>query len=445
MLSREENDLLCRIGPGTLMGNLLRRYWTPACLSSEVEPDGSPLRVRLLGEDLIAFRDTNGTVGLIDEACPHRGASLFYGRNEECGLRCIYHGWKFDTDGRCTDMPSEPRPFADRIRVPNYPTHESGGIVWTYLGPRDEMTPFRNFGTDELPSDQVSVAKMHTTCNWVQSMEGNIDTAHISHLHQFFGIDEIADDGSDKPGYPSNAMSWKFWRHDRAPRLEISDEWYGYRYAGIRETPNGNTHVRITAFVMPYGTVVASVPFTNRIGMFVPIDDENCWRYTMVTDTYANPQNFGGANLFAVAPFSTPFSRMQANGGKLPPVTPRDFTEENDYQIDREIQRTVSFSGIADFVSQDLAVTESMKPIYNREKEHLGSTDVAIIRMRTMLLDAARGLEKGVEPPGVSVDGDFRAIRGAEKILEDGEDWRVLGTNADPAVIEALASIGRST
>ena len=433
MLAQEENELLTRVGPGTLMGDLLRRYWTPALLSAEVpEAGGPPVRVRLLGEALVAFRDTSGAVGLLQEHCPHRGASLFYGRNEDCSLRCVYHGWAFDRDGRCSDMPSEPRPFAERITARAYPTHESGGIVWTYMGPKDTMTPFRDFGTESLAPGEASATKLLTTCNWVQAMEGNLDTAHISHLHQFDAVDDIPDDGSDRPGYPSNPQSWRYWRHDRAPRLEVEETWYGYKYAGIRRTPNGHTHVRVTAYVVPYGTLVATVPVTWRQGLFVPRDDETCWRYGLVTApaTSVNPDGLGGANLFSVAPFTSSFTRSRDG------AIERTHTAENDYQIDREMQRKGSFSGVSDFVSQDLMVTESMGAIYDRSEEHLGTTDVSIIRMRTILLNAARAVAEGKEPP--ALHGDFASIRGAEKILEPGEDWRVLGTGDDPVVRAAI-------
>ncbi|MBO0802902.1 MAG: Rieske 2Fe-2S domain-containing protein [Nocardiopsaceae bacterium] len=433
MLRAEENEILTRVGPGTPMGRLLRRYWTPACLSAEIpEAGGAPARVRLLGENLVAYRDTTGRIGLVQENCPHRGASLYFARNEDAALRCVYHGWAFDTRGRCVDMPSEPVPFCDKVRMRAYPTHESGGIVWAYLGPGEAMTPFRDFGTEGLGDGEFIAAKQHTTCNWVQAMEGNIDTAHISHLHQFDQIDDIPDDGSDKPGYPSNAMSWKFWRHDRAPRLDIDDTWYGYRYAGIRTTPNGHTHVRITAYALPYSTMVASVPFSAGQGLFIPIDDENCWRYFLAPRNRPNPRNLGGENLFAVAPFSTPIT------GRRDGISPRAYTAENDYQVDRDYKRHGIFSGVSDFVSQDLMVTESMGPIYDRTQEQLGSTDKAISRMRHLLISAARGLADGKEPPAVR--GDFRSIRGAEKILEPGEDWRVLGTDEDPVVAEALGT-----
>jgi phthalate 4,5-dioxygenase len=439
MLSQEDNELITRVGAGTPMGELLRRYWTPACLVSELgDPGDAPVRVRLLGENLVAYRDTSGVVGLVQENCPHRGASLFYGRNEDCAIRCVYHGWAFSAAGDCVDMPNEPRSFADRIHIKAYPTHESGGIVWTYMGPKETMTPFRDFGTESLPAEKVFATRQFSTCNWIQAMEGNVDTAHISHLHQFEAIDDIPDDGSDKPGYPSNAMSWKFWRHDRSPRLEVEDTWYGYKYAGIRNTPNGNTHVRITAYIVPYSTLVATVPVTNRHGMFVPADDHNTVRYSFATHPFAevNPQGYGGENLFKVAPFTTPL--LRAGGG----IIERTHTEENHYLIDREIQQSATFSGVSDFVSQDFMVTESMGPIYDRTQEHLGTTDVSIIKMRTILIEAAKALAAGGEAPALG--GAFREIRGAEKILADNEDWRVLGTEEDPAVQEALAMAHRS-
>ena len=178
MLSQADNEILTRTGPGTLMGALLRRYWVPACLSEEIaEPDSPPVRVRLLGESLVAFRDTNGEVGLLDELCPHRGTSLFFGRNEESGLRCVYHGWKFDHTGQCVDQRSEIHSFAHRIKAHGYPTHESGGIIWTYMGPAESMPAFRDFGTETLPRGAITASKEFLECNWVQALDGELDSA----------------------------------------------------------------------------------------------------------------------------------------------------------------------------------------------------------------------------------------------------------------------------
>ena len=447
MLSQQDNDILTRVGPGTPMGEILRRYWTPALLCSELPaPGGDPVRVRLLSENLVAFRDRNGRVGLIQENCPHRGASLFYGRNElgpdgTCGLRCPYHGWQFDADGACIDMPSEPpsSTFKERVRARAYPVHESGGIVWTYMGPADTMTPFRDFGTETLPAQHQVAAKLESHCNWVQTLEGNVDTAHISWLHMFNDASEIPDDGTDKPGYPSNAMTWKFWIHDRAPRLELQDTWYGFRYAGVRTTPNGHTNVRITEYIFPYSTIIAAVPYNTRHLMVIPIDDHNCWRYTFNVSVHSNPQGYGGAPLHEFSPFETPFTR-QAGG-----ITPRDYLAENEYQIDRDVQLEETFSGVADFVSQDLMVTESMGPIYDRSQERLGTIDKAIIKMRSLLIRSAKKLaDDGAPPPALAGPGnDFTVLRGADKILEDGEDWRYLGTDEDPVVQEAEAALRR--
>ena len=346
MLSREDNEILTRVGPGTLMGDLLRRYWIPACLSAEIaEPDGPPARVRLLGEDLVAFRDTDGRVGLIEEHCPHRGASLFYGRNEECGLRCTYHGWKFDVTGQCVDQRSELHPFPQRIKITSYPVRESGGIVWTYMGPADTMTPFRDFGTESLPAPLASANKEVIYCNWVQSMDGDLDTAHISNLHQFDAIDDVPDDGTDKPGYPSGYMSMKFWRHDPRAVIEVDDTWHGFRYAGIRTTPNGYRHARITAYIFPASTIIAQIPFSTRQIFVVPADDDTTHRYNFTTQPSAEPAWLRRAAVLHLR--EVPVRDDAANG-----VVPRTYTRENDYQIDRVAQKGTSYSGIGDFRSR---------------------------------------------------------------------------------------------
>jgi phthalate 4,5-dioxygenase len=438
VLSAEDNEILTRVGPGTPMGNLLRRYWIPACLSAEIAgPDGPPARVRLLGEDLVAFRDTDGRIGLIEESCPHRGASLFYGRNEECGLRCTYHGWKFDVTGQCVDQRSELRPFSQRIKVRSYPVHESGGIVWALLsaplgGPAQTMTPFRDFGTESLPAPLAMANKEVIYCNWVQSMDGDLDTAHISNLHQFDAIAGIPDDGTDEPGYPSGYQSMRFWHHDPRALIEVDDTWHGFRYAGIRVTPNGHQHARITAYIFPASTIIAQIPFSTRQIFVVPADDYTTHRYNFTTQPPQNPRGYGGPVFFTYPAY--PFEMMAQRG-----VVPRPYNRGNDYLIDRDAQKGVSYSGIRDFRSQDAMATETAGPIYDRTREHLGSTDVALIRMHRLLLRCAKALAAGEgEVTLPALTGDFRSIRGAEKILEEGEDWRVLGTNDDPVVQEAL-------
>jgi phthalate 4,5-dioxygenase len=442
MLTKEDNEILTRVGPGTPMGNLLRRYWTPALLSNEIPaPDSPPVRVRILGEDLVAFRDTNGEVGLFQQNCPHRGASMFFGRNEEAGLRCVYHGWKFDVSGACVDMPSEPAEsnFKNKVRIPAYPTRESGGIIWGYFGPADKMPGFRDFGSESMPKDQWQAFKATALCNWVQRNEGQIDSSHISWLHQYFGAGDYPDDGTDVAGgYPSFDMSIKIWAYDRAPRLEVQDEWYGYRYAAIRNTPNGNTHVRIT-YVPPYTTMVANIPWSSGGVHCVPIDDYKCFfffgaRNRSEADAIAQRlAGVEGKQLFDNTPYrrSRDLSQVEGRNGQ------RRFLPENDYLIDRELQKSTFYTGITDFGSQDLMATESMGPIYDRTKEHLGTTDKAVIRMRSILINAAKNLENGIEPPALDANQRFDEIRSGEKILSPGEDWRIVGSNQDPLLLKA--------
>ena len=436
MLTKEDNEILCRVGPGTLMGNLLRRYWMPALLSSEVpEPDSPPVRVRLLGEDLVAFRDTEGKVGLFVQACPHRGASLFFGRNEEAGLRCVYHGWKFDVTGRCVDMPSEPAEsnFKAKVRVKAYPTHESGGIVWTYMGPPEKMTGFRDLIGPNLDPSRYRAFKQVSDCNWVQGLEGNLDTAHISFLHRNLADFALGPDDTDRPGYPSDRMSTVIRARDQAPRIEVEDTWYGFRYAGVRTTPAGHTHVRVTDFILPFMCYIATVPVGgDSCLMMVPIDDGHFFRMSFATKPAVKAP---GAAAFAAS--------AQGAGANRPPPPPSPFPERqssgNDYFIDREAQKTVSYTGIRGIAQQDMAVTESMGAVYDRTHEHLGSTDAAIIRMRRMLIKAAKDLANGIEPP--ALEGPFHEIRSAEKILGPEEDWRLLGTKADPLLVTLEAPL----
>jgi phthalate 4,5-dioxygenase len=302
------------------------------------------------------------------------------------------------------------------------------------MGPAETMTPFRDFGTDSLPAEEVAANKEIIYCNWVQSMDGDLDTAHISNLHQFDAIADVPDDGTDKPGYPSGYMSMRFWRHDPRALIEVDDTWHGFRYAGIRQTPNGYRHARITAYIFPASTIIAQIPFSTRQIFVVPADDYTTHRYNFTTQPFANPRGYGGPVFFSYEKY--PFSMMPRSG-----VVPRTYTRENDYQIDRVAQKGTSYSGIRDFRSQDAMATETAGPVYDRTKEHLGSTDIALIHMHRQLLRAAKGLAEGTEPPALGGSGDFRAIRGAEKILTEGEDWRPLGTNDDPVVREALLPV----
>jgi len=425
MLTPNDNEVLTRVGPGTMMGNLLRHYWQPALLSSEVaEPDSPPMRVRIMGEDLIAFRDTRGDVGLLANACPHRGASMFFGRNEEAGLRCVYHGWKFDTSGTCVDMPSEPAEsnFKTKVRTTAYPVIESGGLVWTYMGPRETMPAFRPVVSDELPREQWKAMKVKGLCNWVQSLEGNIDAAHTSWLHRRLEFETYQPDETDKPGYPSLNMTFLIWAYDGAPVLETHETPYGFRYAGLRNTPGGHTHARVTDFIMPTLTYIPAAPVGgNDCIVVVPIDDTTHWRYHVSTKPAVRMTD----GTLQVIPGNRPGGEMQ-----------RTWWPDNDYTIDRDDQKVNNYTGISGgAIPQDQAVTESMGGIYDRTMEHLGTSDKAIILMRRKLIEAAKALAaEGAEPPARDNSMSFNDFRASEKILEPSENWWELGTQVDPVM-----------
>jgi phthalate 4,5-dioxygenase oxygenase subunit len=270
MLSAQDNETLVRVGEGTPMGNLIRSFWIPALLSSEVEtPDGTPARVRLLGEDLVAFRDTQGRVGLLGERCPHRRASLALGVNEECGLRCLYHGWKFDVEGRCVDTPTEPdsSTMKSRIRAKAYPTREAGGVVWTYMGPAAQQPAFPIFEWFNMPSGHAVPFKVMEDCNYAQAVEGTIDSAHAGILHRHVPWSTESD-----------------WTHERdlRPKLEVEYTKYGLRYGAVRQAADNQAHVRVTQVVLPFYTLIPPDGFGPRgnrrlANAFVPRDDYSTW------------------------------------------------------------------------------------------------------------------------------------------------------------------------
>ena len=418
MLSKQDNEMLIKTGPETPMGRLLRRYWTPACLSSEIaEPDSPPLRVRLLGEDLVAFRDTEGRVGLIDENCPHRGTSLFFGRNEESGLRCVYHGWKFDVAGNCVDMPSEPgAAFKDKLKLLSYPTHESGGVIWTYMGPPEKNAGFRDFGTENLPREKWRAGYFVQPMNWMQAMEGTIDTTHPSWLHAWKGAALIEDDGSDTPGaYNSGKMQWRFWAHDKAPRVELVDTWHGWRAAGLRNTPNGNTHARLYQYTFPYTAGPGGGAWV------VPVDDTQTRLFFMVTEETELKASMVVGGYLGLDFEGWPYDE----DGKV-------RNKENDWLIDREAQKDGTiYTGIGGmFNNQDIMATQTA--FSDRTKEHLGTLDRKIIRMRRLLLDAAKNLEQGIDPPCTDPSLPYSKIGTPDKVLMANEDWTVLGSEEDP-------------
>jgi phenylpropionate dioxygenase-like ring-hydroxylating dioxygenase large terminal subunit len=413
MLSREDNERLTRVGRGTPMGTLLRRYWIPAALAWELpEPDCPPVRVKLLGEELIAFRDSAGHLGLLAERCPHRQASLFFGRNEDCGLRCVYHGWKFDVEGRCVDMMNEPAEttFAHKISTTAYPTVEAGGVIWAYLGDAEARPPVPHFAWTQAPATHRHVNKVLQESNWLQGLEGGIDTSHAPILHRVLAA------GSTRPGF---APTDPFVR-GKAPTLEVDLTDYGYRYAGLRPLDDGTIHVRAYHFILPFHQIrPARTGASKNLGgaaghMWVPMDDET----TMVFNWEHS----------VTAPF-TDEDRLDRRLGNGPlEVDQTTFrsrrNRDNDYLLDRQVQRTETFTGIDGVNVQDRAIQESMGPIADRTREHLGPADQAIIQARRVLLQATRTAEAGGTPPGVH--STYYTLHPAEAVLPHGADWRAL-------------------
>jgi phenylpropionate dioxygenase-like ring-hydroxylating dioxygenase large terminal subunit len=425
MLSREENELLTCVDPGTPMGQTMRRYWIPALLARELpEPDCPPVRVQLLGEELVAFRDTEGRIGLLDEYCPHRGASLFFGRNEGCGLRCVYHGWKYDVDGRCVDMMNEPEhfQFKDKIHITSYPTVELGGIVWTYMGPPERRPPLPRFAWTQAPPTHRHVSKVVQESNWLQGLEGGIDTSHAPILHR------LLSNSATLPGIkPSNPFV-----RGKAPSLVVDLTDYGYQYAGIRPLDEDSVHIRTYQFVLPFHQIRPSQSSSGGAlvagHIWVPMDD----RKTMVYNWAYS----------AEAPL-TETDRLERRAGNGPlDVDQATFrsrrNRENNYLIDRQAQKRENFTGIDGINTQDRAIQESMGPIVDRSREHLGQADKAIIQARRLLLQAVKTVQESGTPRGVAPS--YYTLRAAEGVLPREADWRDVLT-PEMAKMEILQTV----
>ena len=384
-----DNALLTGTGAGTPMGQLFRRFWLPIALSQELpEPDGAPIRVRLLGEDFVAFRDTTGRVGLVARRCPHRGADLFFGRNEACGLRCVYHGWKFDVSGKALDLPNVPPDSAyyQTIALKAYPTREFGEIVWAYLGPPGRLpeVPELEFGL--LPPAQRFVTKKLQQCNWAQCIEGGLDTAHFSFLH----MPAPAVRSDENPDAPADARRLRWIRNDPMPKFSITEHEVGFVVGAARKADGSERYWRTAQFMLPaHATTPSTLPGETYFGYsFVPITDQSCWVYT-----YAwNPDRPIGAAERA---------KLQAGHGIMAEVD-ADFVplsnRGNDYRIDRDNQKHLTFTGVRGVAEQDQMIQESQGPIVDRCEENLTMTDAAVVRFRRVMLEAAKALAAGREP-----------------------------------------------
>jgi phenylpropionate dioxygenase-like ring-hydroxylating dioxygenase large terminal subunit len=385
----------------------MREYWVPAVLSRELpNPDSDPVRVMLLGEKLIAFRASDGQVGLFQNHCPHRGASLFFGRNEEAGLRCVYHGWKFSTDGTCVDMPNEPAEsdFKTKVKAVAYPTRERNGLVWAYMGPREAPPPLPDLEANNLAEGEYSINAIQRECNYLQGLEGDIDTSHFSFLHFGGAQPESAETGT----FQYYALK------ERAPRYQVLDTEFGCMYSAFRPAEPGQLYHRIALFLFPFWTMIPTGVLGHQVVArgWVPMDDEHTMFFSL-TPTVRGTQR-------AMQPGMELHSNTTDWYGRFRMVS--DIT--NDYRIDRNWQRRGGdYTGIAGIHTQDQAVTETMGAIYDRTREHLGSSDAMVIRTRRRLLDAARALvEQGTVPPGVDHPEVFRQRSGGI-ILPEGTNW----------------------
>jgi phthalate 4,5-dioxygenase len=389
MLTREQNDLLTQTGPGTPMGNLFRRYWIPALLAEEVaEADCDPVRVKLLGEELIAFRDTEGRLGVIDEFCAHRTASLFFGRNEECGLRCGYHGWKYDVDGNCVDMPSEPEGtrFREKIKLRAYKAVEAGGLIWLYMGDPDKEPALPNLEWMGLNPEKRFISKRRQFSNYLQAMEGGIDSSHVSFAHRF---------NLDADPMHAGTEGNKYLKADTRPKFEVAESDGGLLIGARRNADEEHYYWRITQWMMPWYTIIPPFGTHNPMGghAWVPIDDQTCWAWSW---NYHPTKDFGERELAALK--SGDGIHVKYKPGTYDPLAEK----ANDYLIDRGAQRRKeSFSGVAGIAAQDFSLQESMGLIADRTKERLGTSDAAIILARRRLLAALDDIDSD-DLPGLS-------------------------------------------
>jgi phenylpropionate dioxygenase-like ring-hydroxylating dioxygenase large terminal subunit len=411
MMSSADNEVLVRTSAGTPMGEYFRRYWLPFALSRELpEPDGAPIRVKVMGEELVAFRDTNGRVGLIEPRCAHRGTNLFFGRNEECGLRCVHHGWKYDVDGKCVDMPNVPpgASMQDKVSIKAYPTREFGEMIWAYLGPQETAPEVPQLEHGLLPASQRYVTKRLQQCNWAQSMDGALDTAHFSFLHM--PAPSVKSNDPANIAADENRIRWL--RADPMPQFTIVDHDVGFVLGGSRKADGRELYWRITQFMLPSHSITPSaMPGEIYYGYtWVPVDDESCWIYVYgwhperaITSEERAKFEKGGFGQFAEL------------GPGYVPVRNRG----NDYLIDRDDQKHRSFTGVRGIAEQDTLAQESQGLIADRTREHLTATDVGVVHFRRLMLREAKALAAGTEPAAPRRHASYR-LRSGGALLDSG-------------------------
>ena len=431
-MTPQQNDILARVEGSAPMGRLMRQHWMPACMSEEVaEPDCTPLRVRLLGENMVVFRDSKGRLGALDEQCPHRRASLAFGRNEECGLRCLYHGWKFDVNGNAIDMSSEPvdAKLRSTMKTKAYPVQEAGGFVWVWMGNPDQVTPFDKPNWATVPDDKISIVKMHGACNWAQVLEGSIVSAHSSSLHS-----SNMPTATEVSGSTATDTAWLRPSADKAPRLEVQKTSFGFRYVAIRKPivdADATDYIRMTLYVAPYTVHIPSNDQYHLSQMLVPIDDENTMFYWVAwhpekgisTDAW---RKFCGAEI----------------GKDVEPITFKKMRNAgNNYLQDRVAMKDGDFTGIYGIPAQDMAMWESMGTLADRGDDRLGSSDKAIFTFRTQMYRAAQAVEKGEPAIGTTEPHIPNAkLMSFEGIVPKGTDWRLLNVSDEEVDIMRTVS-----
>ncbi|HTL91565.1 MAG TPA: Rieske 2Fe-2S domain-containing protein [Steroidobacteraceae bacterium] len=421
MLKSEHNELLTRIGPGTPMGEFLREYWVPACRSAKLEVDGAPERVRLFGENFVAFRATDGRVGFMQEACPHRCASLALARNEAGGLRCIFHGWKFSVEGKCVDAPTELRSgrerFAANVPVRSHPTREAGGLVWVYLGKQQAHPPrFPDFEFTSLPDEQVSPRRGIIHCNWLQGLEALLDSAHVSFLH------------SSNIGSSAGRQMFKgesdYMLDNSAPTFELVAKPYGFREGALRAQANGRCYARIREVVLPFFSFIPAAPGGPALACCsIPIDDEWTAQWYIAFDVHG----------------TIPANWMSAYGSDSgdPDFFNSDMgSRANLWHQDREAMKRGHWSGIVGRGNayEDFVVQESMGPIVDRSQQHLGRCDLVIVRAQSMLLRASEAYAADGTIAFAGEEVEFGRIRAISVAYPHGQDWKQIDAFNLPAL-----------
>ena len=404
------------------MGQTFRQYWMPALLSSELpEPDCAPIRLKLLGEDFIAFRDSTGQVGIVEPRCPHRGADLFFARNERCGLRCVYHGWKFDTQGQCVEIPNAPSDVAKRLKpragIKALTVEEKGDVVWAHFG--EKPPPLPDFEYLGMPGSQRFVSKKFQQCNWAQAVEGGLDTAHFSYLHAGVYNGEKASlfDAGKQPtvrgqNEPIGVSRMRWLIEDGVPKFTVLDHQAGLLLCAARSADDGDTYWRMTQYLYPNHSLTPG-NFPSDIALmntWVPYDDESCWIFCYAWQpdrdlTDKERDSFvAGRGLFA-----------EVDDGFVPLRR-----RENDYLIDRELQRTTYYTGIPNISEQDQVIADSQGTIADRSRELLVGTDLGVQRFRSAILSACDAVAAGESPKGVLAPKAYR-VRSGDYVASESE------------------------